>query len=358
MEYSIIPMEAKDKMKNDSIKQRYTNKSMQKSLIIGLFFCILLLFFIIAITLGSYNIKFFDVYKIILNGPESSTVSTIVWTYRLPRVLMAILTGGALGVAGTVMQGILKNPLASPFTLGISSAASFGASLAIVLGVGVTASESIIVINSFLFTLIAAGAVYGLAQYRGISSETMIMAGIAIMYLFSALTSFLQYIGDSEAVSSIVFWSLGSLARSTWTTVSIAALILFFTFPLLIYMARSFNALSAGDEVAKSLGVNVEFVRIIGMAVSSLLTASVICFTGTIGFIGLVAPHITRMIIGGDNRFLLPGSIIMGSLLLLSADILGRTILSPVIIPVGIMTSFLGVPFFIYLFLKRRSKYW
>lgn len=345
-------------MEKISIKQRYANKTIHKSIILGLLFCILFFSVLIAITLGSYGIHLLDVYKIIITGPNSSTISTIIWTYRLPRILMAVLTGASLGLAGAVMQAILKNPLASPFTLGISSAASFGAALAIVLGAGIAASGSLIVANAFIFTLIAAGAVYILAQYRGISSETMIMAGIAIMYLFSALTSFLQYIGDSEAVNAVVFWMLGSLSRSTWTSVTISSGVLLCIFPIFLYMARSFNSLADGDETAKSLGVNVGFIRISAMAAASLLTASVICFTGTIGFIGLVAPHITRMIVGGDHRFLLPGTTIVGSLLLLGADSIGRTIMSPIIIPVGITTSFLGVPFFVYLFLKRRKQHW
>jgi iron complex transport system permease protein len=271
---------------------------------------------------------------------------------------MAILAGAALGLAGAVMQGILRNPLASPFTLGIASAASFGASLAIVLGAGFVSSGSLVVGNAFLFAMIASAAVYGLARYKGISPETMIMAGIAIMYLFSALTSFLQYVGASEDVHAVVFWMLGSLGSSTWHTVTVATVVFFVTFPLFMYLAKSFNTLSAGDETAKSLGVHVEGVRITGMAGASLITATVICYTGTIGFIGLVAPHITRMIIGSDHRFLLPGTAVVGSMLLLGADSIARTIMAPQVLPVGIMTSFLGVPFFIYLFLRRRNDYW
>lgn len=346
-------------MKERSIREGYARRTAQRLTVIGVLFCLLILLSSVAVTLGSYDIGLLDVYRTIIGGPAGNSEFTdILWDYRLPRVLMAVLTGAALGLAGAVMQGILRNPLASPFTLGIASAASFGASLAIVLGAGFVGSGSLIVGNSFLFTLIAAAAVYGLAQYRGISPETMIMAGIAIMYLFSALTSFLQYVGASEDVHAVVFWMLGSLGSSTWHTVTISAVVLIITFPVFMYLARSFNTLSTGDETAKSLGVNVELVRIVGMAGASLITAAVICFTGTIGFIGLVAPHITRMIIGGEHRFLLPGTALMGSLLLLGADSIGRTIMAPQILPVGIMTSFLGVPFFIYLFLRRRNEYW
>lgn len=346
-------------MKEISIREGYTHRTAQRLTVIALLSCFLFLIAGVAVTLGSYDIGLSDVYRTIIGGPAANSEFTkIVWEYRLPRVLMAILAGASLGLAGAVMQGILRNPLASPFTLGIASAASFGASLAIVLGAGFVGSGSLVVGNAFLFTMIASAAVYGLAQYRGISPETMIMAGIAIMYLFSALTSFIQYVGASEDVHAVVFWMLGSLGSSTWHTVKISAIVLIVTFPVFMYLARSLNTLSAGDETAKSLGVHVEMVRIAGMAGASLLTAAVICYTGTIGFIGLVAPHITRMVIGGDHRFLLPGTAVVGSLLLLGADSVGRTIMAPQIIPVGIMTSFLGVPFFIYLFLRRRNDYW
>lgn len=343
-----------------SARDGYIDRTHSRILIIGFSVAFLILLTGMAATLGSYPISVLDVYTIILTGPDgASEAGTIIWDYRLPRILMGILAGAALGLAGAVMQGILRNPLASPFTLGIASAASFGASLAIVLGAGVVAGGSLIVGNAFLFTLIAAALVYGLARYKGVTPpETMIMAGIAIMYLFSALTSFLQYIGSSEDVHAVVFWMFGSLGRSTWETVTVAAVLIGCTFPLFLISARSLNTLAAGDEAATSLGVPVERLRIGGMAGASLLTAGVICFTGTIGFIGLVAPHITRMVIGGDHRFLLPGTAVVGALVLLGADSIGRTIMAPQILPVGIMTAFLGVPFFILLFLRRGRNYW
>lgn len=256
------------------------------------------------------------------------------------------------------MQGILKNPLASPFTLGIASAAGFGAALAIVLGAGFVGGEYLIIFNAFIFTLLASLSVYGLAKYKGITPETMILAGIAIMYLFSAMTSFLQYIGQAEQVQEVVFWMMGSLGRSSWDKVWVVTAVIAACFPYLLLKSWDINALGAGDETAKSLGVDVEKTRVICMVLVSLITASVICFTGTIGFIGLVAPHITRMVIGGDHRFLLPASALVGGLLLLAADTVARTIMAPVILPVGIMTSFLGVPFFVYLFMRRKKQFW
>jgi len=318
----------------------------------------------VAVTLGSAHITPAQVYSCILSrffpGYFQTTdfLNTIIWKLRLHRVIMAIFAGMGLAVAGAAMQGILKNPLASPFTLGISSAASFGASLAIIMGAGFIGGEYLIVGNAFVFTIIASLAIYCLAKYRGISPETMVLSGIAIMYLFSSMTSFLQYVGHAEQVQEVVFWMMGSLGRSSWDKVGIIALVTVFCSLILMRLSWDINTLGAGDETAKSLGVNVEFVRVSGMMLSAFITASVISFTGTIGFIGLVAPHIARMVISADHRFLLPASGLFGALLLLGADTVARTIMAPVILPVGIMTAFMGVPFFLYLFMKRKKTFW
>lgn len=341
--------------------QRFLNKKV-------LFFVVLILGTIslasIAVTLGSAGLSVKEVCIAILArflpGYFVSThfADTIVWTLRLNRILMGIVAGMGLSVAGAAMQGILKNPLASEFTLGMDSAACFGASLAVVLGAGFAGGQYLIIGNAFFFTLIASFTVYGLARYRGITPSTLILAGIAITYLFSAMTTILQYVGSLEQVHDVVFWMMGSLDSSSWNDVGIVTVALIICCPYLILKSWDINAIGAGDETAKSLGVDVERTRVISMMLASLITASIICFTGTIGFVGLVAPHITRMVIGGDHRFLLPGSALTGALILLGADTLARTVLAPVILPVGVMTSFLGVPFFVYLFMQRRKDFW
>ncbi len=346
------------------LKEEYTRFVGRKFLLMFIFILGIVVLAGVAATLGSADISVGEVYAAILakffpdHFQTTWFVDTIVWKLRLHRVLMGVVAGMGLAVAGAVMQGILKNPLASPFTLGIASAAGFGASLAIVLGAGFVGGEYLIVGNAFVFTLLASFTVYGLAKYKGITPETMILAGIAIMYLFSAMTSFLQYVGTSEEVQEVVFWMMGSLGRSSWSKVGFITVVLACCMPYLLLKSWDINAMGAGDETATSLGVNVEGVRVICMALVSLITACIICFTGTIGFIGLVAPHMTRMVIGGDHRFLLPASGLMGAILLLGADTIARTILAPVILPVGIMTAFLGVPFFVYLFMRRRKEYW
>jgi iron complex transport system permease protein len=322
----------------------------------------------VAVTLGSAGLTVYDVYLAILSPVLSALfpgtvsvdglASTIVWDLRLHRVIFAVLAGLGLAVAGATMQGVLRNPLASPFTLGIASAATFGAALAIIVIPQTIEGELAIVISAFIASLLAAAAIYGLSRYRGMSPESMVLAGIILMYLFSAVSSFLQYTGSTEQLQAVVFWMFGSLQRTSWLKCGIVGLVLLVCVPYIILKAWDLNALSMGDQVAQSLGVRVERTRTIHMFLASLITASIICFTGTIGFIGLVSPHITRLALGGDNRYLLVASGLVGALILLVADSLARTILAPAIIPVGIMTAFIGIPFFLYLFLRRKEEYW
>ncbi|WP_342686020.1 MULTISPECIES: iron ABC transporter permease [unclassified Methanoculleus] len=352
-------------MMTDFGRQEYARLTEKRALFIAALILILAALVGVAVTLGSANLPVADSYLAILAGlfPEAvdlpdrmveSNAVGIVWGWRLHRVLFAIVAGFGLAIAGTVMQGVLRNPLASPFTLGIASAASCGASVAIILGAGFL-SGYLVIGNAFLFAMLAAGAIYGMARLKGMGSETMILAGIALMYLFSAVTSFLQYLGTSEKVQEVVFWMFGSLDKSSWPKLGLVTVVVVAVVPLLLWRAWDLNALAEGDETAKSLGVPVERSMAGFMLAASLVTAVIICFTGTIGFIGLVAPHITRMVIGADHRTLIPASGLVGAVILLGADCLARTVIPGAIIPVGIMTAFLGIPFFVYLFMRRRD---
>ncbi|MEW6102238.1 MAG: iron ABC transporter permease [bacterium] len=321
---------------------------------------------LIACTIGTIQIEINDIASAILakifpfaNIETSEFTEDIIWDIRLPRIIMAIIAGAGFAISGAVMQGITRNPLVSPFTIGVSSAAAFGASIAIVLGFSLLGSEKYIVVtNAFIFALISAFLVLGLARMRGITGETLILAGIALMYLFSAFTSILQYIATEKQLQAVIHWTFGSLTGSSWNDVLVVSIIFFFCFPFLMKHSWDLNAISGGDEVAKSLGVNLPQVRIICLILATIITAGIICFTGIIGFVCLVTPHIARLLIGADHRFLLPFSCILGALLLLIADTIGRNIISPVIIPVGIVTSIIGVPFFVYLLITRRKEYW
>jgi len=333
-----------------------------------IFICILIFSLIavigIASTIGVLDFTVKDVYLSIFNAvfPGSfevpEVVDLVVLQIRLPRICLGILAGMGLGVAGCVMQGILRNPLASPYTLGISSGAGFGAAAAIVLGAGFVGGEYLIIGNAFIGALVCSFVILLLSGRRDASPETMLLAGIALMYLFSASTALLQYFADDQAAKEVTFWLIGSLSYASWSKISAIAVVIALTFPVLLWKSTDLNLISAGDETARSLGVNVRQTRLLLMVVASLLTACIVSFTGTIGFIGLVAPHMTRMIIGGDNRFVFPTSALLGGVLLTVADMVAIKIIEPTIIPIGIMTAYMGVPLFLYLIIKRRRDYW
>lgn len=332
-------------------------------IVIGCLLLIVLVFF--AAYVGAARLSFQKISQALLAktlpflGIEiNKFAATVVWDLRLPRIIMAIIAGFGLGISGATMQGILRNPLVSPFTLGLSSAAGFGAALAIVLGWGlVKGGTFFIIINAFIFAVSAMVLVFFLSRLRSFNPETLILAGIAIMYLFSSMTSFLQYISDSDQLSGVVFWMMGSLATSTWLKVAISLVILLISITFLIKFSWEINAMAAGDEMAVTLGTNVKVVRILCMSFSTLIAAAIISFTGVIGFIGLVAPHITRLIIGNDYRYLLPLSGLTGAIFLLISDTLARTVFQPSELPLSVMTSFIGVPFFVYILLTRRRNY-
>ena len=348
-------------------KDLYSRFTTRKILFILAGLGILAAFTLFATSIGSAGLGLNDVAHAIfakvfpfVNIESSHLADVVVWELRLPRIVMALIGGAGLAVSGAVMQGVTRNPLVSPFTVGVSSAAAFGASIAIVLGFGLFGGERYIVItNAFVFASVAAFLVYGLARIRGVTGETLVLAGIALMFLFSALTSLLQYFASEEQLQAVVQWMFGSLSGASWENILTASILLFLCLPVLMRYSWDLNAMaSGGDEIARSLGVNASRVRVLCLILAALITAGIICFTGVIGFVCLVSPHIARLLIGADHRFVLPCSCVLGALLLLMADTIGRNILSPVEIPVGIVTSLIGVPFFVYLLMTRRKEYW
>jgi len=311
-----------------------------------------------AIQMGPVDIGLGKVLRISLHRlwpgiPRAWPLSheIIVVDVRWPRVLLEVLIGAALATSGCTMQGLFRNPLASPYTLGIASGAAFGAALAIVLELPFYALPAL----AFFFSLLTLSIVYRIASAGGRAPvETLLLAGLAVGSFFSALVSFMLYIAG-EKLSGIVFWLMGGLWASDWDRVLIASpLILLGTGGILLF-SRDLDLMLLGDEQAQSLGVDTERVKKVLLILSSLTTAAAVCVSGVIGFIGLIVPHLMRILVGPGHRLLLPASWLVGAILLVCTDTLARAIIQPTEIPVGVITALLGVPFFVYL-LRRRKR--
>ncbi|HYZ64802.1 MAG TPA: iron ABC transporter permease [Acetobacteraceae bacterium] len=285
------------------------------------------------------------------------TTDAIVRTLRLPIALMAVVVGAALGVSGAVMQTILHNQLASSYTLGISAGAGFGAALAILFGAALPLPGTWAVpLAAFAFAGLACAMVAGVGRLRGATPELLVLAGIACLFLFQALLSLLQFLASPEALQQIVFWLFGSLLRATLPKVAIVALVLAIVLPLLLADGWRFTALNLGDERAQALGVRVGALRLRAFVAVSLLTGAAVAFVGTIGFIGLVAPHVARMLVGEDQRHLLPASAVFGAVLLSAASVVSKLIIPGTVFPIGIITALIGVPFFAWLVLSQGRR--
>lgn len=334
-------------------------------------FVLVIVIGVYSIAVGAVNIPVADVVSALL-GQGGQINSAIIWKIRLPRILSAIIAGLGLAIAGAAMQNVLRNPLGSPFTLGISQAAAFGAAFSIVIlgtgSVGTSAQGTPIVastinspyvttITAFLAAMLSTAVILLLVHYKSASPETMILAGVALGSLFTAGMTLIQYFASDVEVAAIVFWTFGDLGRSTWSNFVIMSLIVVAGTAYFVRNAWNYNVMDAGEDTAKSLGVNVERLRILGMVVASLVAAVITAFVGIIGFVGLVAPHIVRKVIGSDERYLIPASSLVGALLLLASDTVARTVIAPIVLPVGILTSFLGAPLFLYLVITGRD-YW
>lgn len=349
-----------------NVAQGYLKYTRRKILVIGLLILLSVLLGVYAINAGSAELTPVLVLQTLL-GQVEGQAQVIIWNIRLPRVLAAFTAGVGLSVAGCVMQNILRNPLASPFTLGVSQGAAFGAAVAILaLGAGSTHStgaDAVLINNPYLVTcsaflgaMTATLIILFLARVKGVSPEAMVLAGVALGSLFSAATIILQYFASDVQVAAMVFWTFGDIGRASWRDLELMATVT--GAGLLYFMANrwNYNALDSGEETAQGLGVQVEKIRLTGMFIASLITAAVVSFLGIIGFIGLAGPHLMRRVIGGDHRFLIPAAAVMGGFLLLASDTVARTLISPVVLPVGAITSFMGAPLFLYLLSRGYRK--
>jgi iron complex transport system permease protein len=349
-----------------SVLQAYRERGRRKVAFLVATVAIVLVVGSYALVTGPIAVAVTDLPAIIL-GQQDGVGSVVIWNLRLPRIVAALGAGAGLAVAGATLQSVLRNPLASPYTLGISQAAAFGAAFSIVfLGAGTTKDEGTIVqlanpyltsTSAFVMALTATGAIYAIAKYKRASPETLILAGIALSSLATAGTTVLEYFATNVQLAALIFWKFGDVGGATWGFNAILWVVVILSTAYFTWNAWAYTVLNAGDETAESLGVNVERVRLAGMVVASFVTATVVGMFGVIGFVGLVVPHIVRRSIGGDERFLIPASTLAGAALLLASDTVARTIISPIVFPVGIVTSFVGVPLFLYLILRGR-EYW
>lgn len=288
--------------------------------------------------------------------PASTQV--IVWQIRLPVALIALLVGAALALSGAEMQTILNNPLASPFTLGVSSAASLGAAVAIVLGLGVPGLPPAFLItgNAFLFAFASVLLIQALGRRVTGGPDNLVLLGIALVFTFEAAVSLLQFVASADALQQLVFWSMGSLSRANWLAIAILSAVLALTLPFSLASAWKMTALRLGEDRARSFGIDVGRLRLFSLLRISLLAATAVSFVGTIAFIGLVGPHIARMLIGEDHRFFLPASALVGATVMAFASIASKMVMPGVVIPISIVTAAVGLPVFFSLILTRRER--
>lgn len=289
---------------------------------------------------------------------QATAAEKVIVYLRLPRVCLAVLSGIGLAVAGTVMQSVTRNFLVSPFTLGVSSAAAFGASLCIVFGSATIFFYDIFIIGSaFSVALLSMLVIFIITKKIGATANSVILIGIALNYFFAALTASLQFFAQENKLAAVVQWTFGTFNRANWDAVIIIGVIIAFSIIFMKNLILKWNVMAnSEDELVKSLGLNPEKLRSTTMVLAVLITATIISFTGVIGFVGLIAPHIARFIVGNDHRFLLTMSAGIGASLLVVSDTIGKFILYPVNVPVGIVVSFVGVPVFIHLILKNRKS--
>ncbi len=329
----------------------------------------------ISIVTGEYPIGILESYQVLIDhivrsisdwlgmdvaplDHAADVKDHVVWNLRMPRIAVGIVAGAGLAVAGTAMQSTLKNPLADPYTTGISSGACFGATLAICYGSGALSSDGSIVASAFIFSLIPTAMIVSISMVKKVSPVSMILAGIAVMYIFNAFTTVMRLWADPNDLEAVYQWQVGSFDGLHWDDLPVMTLVVLVGSVTVMILSRDLNILSSGDENARSLGLDASTMRIILLIVVSLMAAAIVSVTGIIGFVGLVAPHVCRMFIGADNRFLVPASAAVGALVLVASDLIGRTVIAPAVLQVGVVTAFIGGPLFLYLIIRQRKEVW
>ena len=343
----------------------YKKKIRNNWIILGILMFLLICFSILGASLGAANLTFVETIKGLF-GVGSKYVLTTIWELRMPRVIGAILAGAGLSLAGAIMQSCLRNPLASPSTIGISSAATFGANIAIIAfgaGTVATGGTSVTINNpysvtifAFIFALLAIFLIMIISKFQHFSPESIILAGTALSALFGAGTTLLQYFGDETQIAAAIFWTFGDLGDIYWPQILIISVTLVVCFIFFMFQSWNYNTMVSGEETAKALGLKTSIIRVLGLIFATLLTAIIVSFVGVIGFVGLAGPQIIKKIIGTDHRFFIPASALTGSIILLLADTVSRMVVSPIVLPVGAITSIIGAVIFIFILVKGLRK--
>lgn len=316
---------------------------------------VLLVCILIAVSIGPVSVPLWSA----LQGELSSGQLAVITNIRIPRIALTVLVGASLAVSGAAMQGLFRNPLADPGLIGISSGAALAVALVIVCGASSLRSLGLygLSIAAFIGGLITCLLILRFAQFTGTFSVTyMLLAGIAINALTGSGTGFLTYLSDDQQMRSLTFWSMGSLGGALWPSVLVAATLIIPSFLLLCYHAHKLNILLLGEQEAQHLGINSKKLKRIIIVCTALSVGAAVAVSGVIGFVGLVVPHVIRLTVGPDHRLLIPASALFGAVLLLVADTLARTVVSPAELPVGILTSMIGGPFFLWLLIKQYGR--
>lgn len=310
----------------------------------------LLVAILLSLRAGSYNTPVGELVRGVFGKSADKKVNLVVQNNRLPRICTAVLAGAGLGLAGCILQAILHNPLASASTLGVSQGATFGAAFAIIVlrltgGMGIP-------LCAFVGSVLVALVILGLSRFRQISPESIILAGVAISSMLSGATTLIQYFANEVQLASLVFWTFGDLGSTTWAEMRPMVLLVLLLIVYCFAHRWDYNALLSGEETAVSLGIHVRKLTLVNMILCCLTSSVIVSNVGLINFIGLVAPHIVRMVVGNNHVYLIPGSVLAGATLLLLSDLFARVAIAPVILPIGAITSFLGGPLFLYLLFK------
>ena len=344
------------KLEHNEIDELYHKNKVKSIRFLVILVGLLVVSILLSLRAGSYETPILELVKGVFGASSDRKINLVVQNNRLPRILTAVLAGGGLGLAGCILQAVLRNPLASASTLGVSQGATFGAAFAIVvLGMGSTAGFGI-QLCAFLGSIAVALVILGLSKFRQVSPEGIVLAGVAISSMFTGATTLIQYFANEVELSTLVFWTFGDLGSTGWKDLGGMAAVVAMLGVYCVIHRWDYNALLSGEETAVSLGIHVKRLTLVSMVLCCLSSSVVVSYVGLISFIGLVAPHIVRMVVGNNHIYLIPGSILGGATLLLLGDLFARTVVSPVILPIGAITSFLGGPLFLYLLFKGGKR--